>query len=245
MNMALSSNIFLLLLFIAPIFCAPESKIVDSKSKSEKSEEESIPPEHKSDKMPEEYMKYIEKIGNKCLTENDIESLYSNKSKFMIVEMISYRLITPIVAQIQFNEIRRIHSWEPKMLPLSSYSVNATGKQPDSEDKSMSPSEFFDKKIEYLAQTLILGVFFYPEDMEVADKVLNDKYPEIKQLYQLKMKDMKTTEAPMTNGKIDEMMKDSQLSEMTQKITEAVQKSIRESINDINRQKSRCDKKNI
>lgn len=59
------------------------------------------------------------------------------------------------------------------------------------------------------------------------------------------MKDMKTTEAPMTNGKIDEMIKDRQLSELTQKITEAVQSSIRESIKDINRQRSRCDKKNI
>ena len=68
MNMALSSTISLLLLLIVPIFCAPESKIVDSKPKSEKSEDESIPPEHKSDKMPEEYMKYIEKIHNKCLT---------------------------------------------------------------------------------------------------------------------------------------------------------------------------------
>lgn len=117
--------------------------------------------------------------------ESDIESLYSNKSRFMVVEMISYRLITPIVAQIQFNEIRRIYNWEPKMLPLSSYPVNGTGKQPNPEDKNMAPNEFFDKKIEYLAQTLILGVFFYPEDMEVADKVLNDKYPEIKQLYQV------------------------------------------------------------
>ena len=67
MNMALSSTISLLLL-IVPIFCAPESKIVDSKSKSEKSEDENTPPEHKSDKMPDEYMKYIEEIKNKCLT---------------------------------------------------------------------------------------------------------------------------------------------------------------------------------
>ena len=68
MNMALSSTISLLLLLIVPIFCAPESKIVDSKSKSEKSEDENTPPEHKSDKMPDEYMKYVEEIKNKCLT---------------------------------------------------------------------------------------------------------------------------------------------------------------------------------
>lgn len=154
--------------------------------------------------MTQIYNQYQIKISNHCLSRHEYEALYGNKSKFGLVFPFAALLIDDACKQIGLNELH--HQFDLKTQQVSFDNVieevfneRNTSKKPDS-----ATLMHFQKEVQKYSKNVLSATKFWPEDIQTAEKFLDQKFPEIRELFRLKYEELRVRQKPFDKKTIDE-----------------------------------------
>lgn len=141
------------------------------------------------------YEKLLSNITKSCLTKEDYMELYGNKSPYGIVYSFAHWLINEASKQIGLNELRRYFHLKPQQI----FSNITAEEIPEKEgfiflEEFNKTINYFKEKHKNFGEPTIFGQF-WPEEIDVAEKFLDRKFPEIRKMYKIGF------EKNMNNGK--------------------------------------------
>uniref|UniRef100_A0A1I8BW84 Uncharacterized protein n=1 Tax=Meloidogyne hapla TaxID=6305 RepID=A0A1I8BW84_MELHA len=150
------------------------------------------------------YQKHLERISNHCLTAREEEEIYGNKSKAGLVSLFNLDILDLAIKQIGLNELRQI-------LKLKKQKINNNGEvKEEFEDENQNDTykvlAHFQKKVHRYSWDVLAALRFWPEDVQNAENFLDKTFPEVRQLFQLKYKEMEICKKPFDMKTTDEVL---------------------------------------
>jgi hypothetical protein len=117
------------------------------------------------------------------MSKSEFEELYGNKSRFYLVIVFYPFLVDEAHKQIGENELRRYFCLKPQQI-----SFNDTVEEAPDNCNSTLPEQlrkYFQDKIYSFNKNTHSYNSFWPEDIDVAEKFLDKKFPEIRELFRM------------------------------------------------------------
>lgn len=133
------------------------------------------------------------------LEKEDFEALYGNKSKFGLVLTFAVDLLNCGLLQMAFNEMRYHYHLRPQGL----FRGLLTKEEPEmifemTEEDYKNSLSLLQKKIIYHTDPKI-GYSFRQEEINTAERFIEQKFPETRRLYRLKSQEIRETSLNSAN----------------------------------------------
>lgn len=132
------------------------------------------------------YDQYLSKISNYCLSAQEFEELYQNKSRFGLVFLFATYLMEETYNQIGLNELRRHFHLRPRgILKNENEELENSDVSSTIDDDTQKGLAHFQTKIRWFIDKSPFEERFRQEEIDNAERVLDRKFPEIRKLFVL------------------------------------------------------------
>ncbi|KAL7071217.1 hypothetical protein ACQ4LE_009528 [Meloidogyne hapla] len=153
------------------------------------------------------YQNLLNKISKSCLLAYEVLEMLENRYNSGIISWHFRRLNEAVIKQIGIDELRqRLHLKKQKIY----FNNNSIEKFEDNNNKKYLNKTLvrFEEKVNSSKGSSMVEFLFWPKDLENAEKFLDKKFPEVRQLFKLKYEEIQINTKPFNNQTIDELFKE-------------------------------------